>query len=111
MRPAPAQFTKDSPCTKRHIWQCFYGPKGFTRVPVVEAQAKIGVNVPRVMERERRLVVVKLSGVDFYALTPEGEVWLRAGIEAYCRNHPAEVAEIPYLDAAGRHRRKRVSRE
>lgn len=97
MKPEVAKFTRDNPCTKKHIWNCFAAPSGFRAVPVVDAQAVIGVNAPRVMEREGRLVVRNTKGVDYYVLTSVGEEWLRAGAEAYIRNHPSESGDFRYL--------------
>jgi len=96
MRPEPAKFTKDNPCTKKHIWNCFAGPQGLRPVSVVAAQAQIGVYVPRVMERNARLVCKTVKGTDYYELTPEGEEWLTAGIRSYLKNHPSEAGEVTY---------------
>jgi len=118
MKPEPAKFTRENPCTKKHIWNCFASATGFTAVPVVEAQKQIGVNAPRVMERNARLTVVTRRGVDYYELTSEGKAWLRAGAEAYIRNHPSESGDFRYLrgehetdEAGGAGRRiRRVTR-
>lgn len=100
MKPEPAKFTRDNPCTKKHIWNCFAGPSGFREVPVVEAHTIIGVNAPRVMERNARLIVKNKKGVDYYVLTTVGEEWLRAGAEAYVLNHPSESGDFRYLRGA-----------
>lgn len=97
MKPQPAKFTRDNPCTKLHIHNCFATPEGYGKRPVVDAQAEIGVNVPRVMEREGRLVRRSIKSVDYYVLTEEGERWLSRGIRSYLKNHPDDTGKARYL--------------
>lgn len=99
MKPPPAVFTRQHPCTKLHLWNCFRGRRGFLTVPVVQAQALIGVNAPRVMERAGNLTRVVLRNVDYYRLTPEGEAWLTNGASAYLRNHPSDAPLMQYPPA------------
>lgn len=98
MKPEVRTFTRESPCTKKDIWKCFRGPKGYPRVPVVVAYSHIGVNVPRVMERQGYLVKEQTAQGDYFTLTPDGRAWLEKGIRAYVKNHPAERGEVQYLD-------------
>lgn len=101
MKPEVKVFSKDAPCTKLEIWQTFRGPKGFKpNVPVVEAQAIIGANVPRVMEREGRLYRHELRGVEYYSLTDAGEEWLLDGMQRYLKNHPTHAAQADFLPAS-----------
>jgi len=95
-KPEIAVFDRQNPCTKVEIWNCFHGRTGFKRVQVDVAKSVIGANVPRVMEREGRLVVEKGKKEDLFILTPVGEVWLTEGIKRYLKNHPAEVADVKY---------------
>lgn len=97
MKPSVRVFSKDAPCTKLEIWVCFRGRHGFMLVPVVVAQSQIGANVPRVMEREGRLIRKTVQAVDYYQLTELGEEWLYNGMRSYLKNHPAKVRETPYL--------------
>lgn len=96
MKPEAKRFTKDSPCTKLDIWNCFVAEAGFADVPVYEAQSKIGVFVPRNMEREGRLIVVNRAGADYYRLTLSGRAWLTRGIRSYVKNHPAEHQRVKH---------------
>jgi len=89
MKPEPKVFAKDKPCTKFDIWQCFYGSSGFRIVQVDEAHAVIGLNVPRVMEREGRLEKVEHRRQECYVLTEDGEAWLLKGFRNYLINHPS----------------------
>ena len=92
MKPEVKVFSREAPCTKLEIWGCFRGPRGFVRVPVVTAQSQIGANVPRVMEREGRLIKVVAGQTEYYALTEEGEEWLYEGFKRYLKNHPAHIS-------------------
>lgn len=97
MKPPVAVFSKEKPCSKLQIWNAFRGRRAFGSVLVVDAQAQIGVNVPRIMEREGRLVRREVAGQDIYTLTPDGEGWLFAGMQAYLKNHPADVEKANFL--------------
>lgn len=98
MKPEVRTFTRENPCTKKDLWQCFRGPMGYSRVLVVVAHSQIGVNAPRVMERQGYLVKGQTSQGDYYMLTAEGRAWLEKGIRSYVKNHPAERDEIEFLD-------------
>ena len=98
MKPEVRTFTRESPCTKKDLWQCFRGPTGYRRVLVAVAHSQIGVNAPRVMERQGYLVKETTAQGDYYTLTKDGRSWLEKGIRAYVKNHPAERGEVQYLD-------------
>lgn len=97
MKPRAKVFTRDAPCSKLDLWQCFRSPTGFKRVSVIEAQAQIGVNAPRVMEREARVEKVTVGSIEYYVLTEEGEDWLFHGFAAYLKNHPADAAKAKHV--------------
>lgn len=96
MKPEPRVFDKGSPCTKLEIWNCFRGRRGWLSVQVDVAHSMIGVNVPRVMERDGKLIKVTTAKGDFYELTDYGHDWLLAGIKSFVRNHPSRVDELQY---------------
>lgn len=98
MKPEVRTFTRENPCTKKDLWKCFRGPMGYSSVLTVVAHSQIGVNAPRVMERQGYLVKGQNHNGDYYALTPAGIAWLEKGIRAYVKNHPAERPDIEYLD-------------
>lgn len=98
MIPAVRVFTKDAPCNKATLWACFRDERGFRKIQVAQAHALIGVNAPRVMERNGYLVKETRRGADWFVLTAEGEFWLTRGIQSYVRNHPSERDDIQYLD-------------
>lgn len=98
MKPEVRTFTRENPCTKKDLWQCFRGPAGYSRVLVSVAHSLIGVNAPRVMERQGYLVKDQTAQGDYFMLTAPGQAWLEKGIRAYVKNHPAERGEVQYLD-------------
>ncbi len=88
----PAVFTRESPCTKVHIWNCFRQGGKFVSVPVVQAQSVIGVNVPKYLLREGYARTLALKGVDYYALTATGQTWLQDGVVGHLKRHPSDAA-------------------
>lgn len=108
MKPAVKVFTKDVPCTKLDIWNCFASQRGgFRTVQVDEAHSIIGKNVPRIMERKGNLERVSspLHG-DCYSLTAAGKQWLDRGFRNYLRNHPLQAKHAKVLPSAARAVRK-----
>lgn len=99
MKPTVKVFDKKNPCTKADIWACFRVAAGFRLVPVVEAHSYIGLNVPRIMERNGRIVLVAKQGIEYYRLTPEGQEWLLNGFRAYLKNHPSYAPNASHLPA------------
>lgn len=96
-KPPVAEFTRDNPCTKLHIWNCFRGRRGFVRVQVDEAKAQIGANAPRVMERNGRLVQVSSTKADYFELTDDGKKWLLQGFGRYLKNHPDHRSRAKHI--------------
>ena len=99
MKPTVKQFTKDKPCTKLDIWNCFRSRRGFIPAQVNAAKSIIGANAPRVMEQHKRVRVTSRSNVDYYELTAEGKKWLVRGIKNYVRNHPGDRSKAKHLPA------------
>lgn len=91
-----AKFTRDNPCTKVHLWNCFRGPKGYQIVPVVTARGRIGDNAPKYLLRERYVRVFTDNDVEYYALTPEGEKWLDKGIRRHLELHIEDTCLLSY---------------
>lgn len=97
MKPEVKKFTRENPCTKLDIWNCFRARRGFKTVPVVEAQSIIGANAPRVMLRNGYIEAGTKKDVDTYTLTDQGKVWLTKGMVAYLKNHPEQRIMANYL--------------
>lgn len=93
----PAVFTRDNPCTKVEIHNCFASTGRYADTPVVEAKTIIGENVPKYLLREEYVVVRLIGGVDHYCLTPDGRKWLQEGILRYLELHPERVTECVNL--------------
>lgn len=81
-----ATFSKDQPCTKIEIWNCFRARTGFRVVPVVEARRMMGRSVPNHLVREGKAEHVTNRRGECLKLTPDGEQWLTEGTERYVRN-------------------------
>lgn len=86
-------FTRDDPCTKIDLHNCFYRNMRYAAVPVVEAQSIIGKNAPKYLLREELIVLRSTKGVDFYVPTAKGDAWLRAGILRFLELHPERASE------------------
>ena len=84
-----ARFTRESPCTKVYLYNCFGGEGP---VPVVEAQAIVGANAPKYLLREKYITQVSRAGVDYYLLTKNGREWLTTGVRRHLALHPEEAA-------------------
>lgn len=97
MKPDVKVFTKDDPCTKLHLWQCFRARRGFRKVELAEAHSQIGVNAPKNMLNRGYAEVVEQRRSEYYQLTDEGKEWLTKGILSYVKRHPEEATEAKYL--------------
>jgi hypothetical protein len=96
-KPAVRVFTKDEPCSKLDLWNCFKARRGFKSPQVDEAKAIIGANAPKNMLRLGYVEVVEIKGADCYQLTEEGEEWLVAGIKGFVVRHPDRASEAVHL--------------
>lgn len=91
-------FTRDAPCTKVHLWNCFRGVVAhalrFVARPVVEAQGEIGKNSAKHMIGKGYLVYRTVGNIDYYVLTAKGEAWLADGLAAHLRRHPDQASSV-----------------
>lgn len=90
----PRVFTRDNPCTKVELWNCFQRKGGFRMVSVVEAKTLIGENAPKYMLKKGYIREATLAGVDLYRVSISGEEWLREGIRRYLELHPERLPEV-----------------
>lgn len=88
------KFTRDNPCTKVEIHNCFWVVDKYKAQPVVHAKTQIGDNVPKYLMREGYLEEKTMGGVDFYRLTPDGEHWLRDGLKRFLELHPERISDV-----------------
>lgn len=92
-----AKFTRDNPCTKVHLHNCFYKGGKYIPRPVVEAKSEIGENAPKYLIREGYATIRLIDGVDYYVLTEDGDNYLRNGIQRYLTLHPEHERDCKEL--------------
>ena len=85
-------FTKQDPCNKSHLWECFRGRRGFIQVTLPRAWSIIGKNAPKNMLARGYVEILNTRRGEVYKLTPSGEDWLTKGYENYCKRHPQAAA-------------------
>lgn len=93
----PAQFSREHPCTKLHLHNCFFDGKQYVDRPLVHAQAVIGKNAPRYLIDKGFVIQRLMNGVDMYCLTKDGKQWLQAGIARHLVLHPEDIKRCKYL--------------
>ena len=86
-------FTRDSPCTKIDLHNCFYRNMRYAAIPVIEAQTIIGKNAPKYLLAKGFITLQTTKGVDFYAPTAKGDAWLREGVLRFLELHPERIGE------------------
>lgn len=90
-------FTREEPCTKVHIWNCFISPTGLQAIPVVHSRGKIGLNTPKYLYREGYMDYFTEQNVEYCIMTPTGEEWLRKGLKRHLELHPDERAQVVHI--------------
>lgn len=99
----PKVFTRDNPCTKVDLHNCFFRGGRYVNRPVVEAKAEIGENAPKYLIREGLVVMREIGGVDTYCVTPKGDQWLRTGIVRYLELHPERLRDCTFPPPGVKH--------
>lgn len=97
MKPEVRVFTKDRPCNKSDIWNCFRGKRGFRKVQVDEAHSIVGVNAPKNMLKNGYVEVETARNREQYVLTDAGQAWLTKGILGFLKRHPDEAGSVKNL--------------
>lgn len=87
-------FTKEEPCNKMDIWNCFRVRSGFRIVEKQEAKSHVGANAPRVMLKAGRIEEVEHKGKSCLRLTKKGQKWATDGVTSFLRNHPDKKAQV-----------------
>jgi hypothetical protein len=91
INPQPVKvFTREDPCTKVHLFNCFNAPSGFRPRAVVEARGEIGINAIKYLLRQGYAEAFEGAGADWWKLTAEGEQWLTTGLQRHLELHPEE---------------------
>ena len=105
--PKPVKvFTRANPCGKVELWNCFYGPDGFTKRAVVEARGEIGLNAIKYLKQKGYAMDVYGANVDYWELTPVGQGWLRSGLAAHLKRHPEDLIRIKHQEGRPARRRR-----
>jgi len=91
---AARKFTRDDPCTKVEIHNCFFDGHRYNKKAVVDAKMEIGDNVPKYLTREGFMDTLHHAGVDYFVLTGDGEDWLRDGLARFLTLHPERTADV-----------------
>lgn len=93
--PKPVKvFSREEPCTKVDLFNCFSHNGAYVRRAIVEARGEIGVNAIKYLLKKGLASVVEEGNVAYWELTGEGEFWLRDGLARHLVLHPADVALI-----------------
>jgi len=104
-------FTRDNPCTKVDLWNCFYQGGTFAARPVLETRGEIGLHAPKYLRKHGYATLVSRGNIDAYVLTKAGQQWLVDGVKRHLELHPEDRALlVEYPDRVGLKRavRKRV---
>lgn len=89
MKPKVKKFTKDEPCTKAHLHNCFADADGnYQPVQVNIAKSIIGANAPRHMADKGYVVIETVDNETVYKLTDSGQQWLLDGVRQWRKLHP-----------------------
>lgn len=87
-------FSREEPCTKIDLFNCFRRGGKYVPRPVVETRGEIGENSPKYMLREGYARMLAQRGIDYLVLTEKGEAWLTRGVRRYVEIHPAEAEKL-----------------
>ena len=93
----PRVFTKDDPCTKVELHNCFYRNGQYVERAVVEAKAEIGENAPKYLLKMGFVLAQTRRWVDYYVPTDSGREWLKQGIQRYLVLHPERISDCKEL--------------
>jgi hypothetical protein len=98
MLPAARVFTKEDPCTKVELHNCFFRGGQYVERAVVEARTEIGENAPKYLVKKGFVLLQTRKWVDYYVPTEQGKAWLHSGILRYLVLHPdraKDCLELP----------------
>lgn len=109
--PKPVKtFTRDDPCTKVDLHNCFVSGDSYRPRAVVEARGEIGVNAIKYLLREGYAVAEERGGVEYWELTENGHEWLRKGLARHLELHPGDASLVVNKPGASPVRRTRTRR-
>lgn len=95
------QFTKQNPCNKKDIHNCFVATRmvrgnntKYIKRTLVSTYEAIGKRVTGLLVSNERAVIYSENNIDYCMLTDEGKNWLDKGIRAWIANHSSRVNEV-----------------
>lgn len=94
----PKHFDRENPCTKVDLHNCFFKGGEYVSRKLIEAKTVIGENAPKYLLSKGYAVLQTQKGVDYYALTKDGELWLISGLLKHLKLHPEcalDCRELP----------------
>ena len=106
----PRVFTRDEPVTKVELTNCFYRGGKYVKRAVVEARGEIGLNAIKYLIKSGYATRFEEANVDYWQLTPDGEVWLTAGLRRWLEIHPEAASELVGQPSVTPPRRRRPAR-
>ncbi|MEG1121233.1 MAG: hypothetical protein RSE62_03420 [Citrobacter sp.] len=95
-------FSRENPCTKVDIHNCFFDGRTYVRRAVVEARGEIGLNTPKYLLKNEYLAATHERGIDYLALTQAGKEWLEDGLRRFLALHPERAADVKHAQGARR---------
>lgn len=111
INPVPARiFTREDPCTKVDLHNCFFRGGAYVRRPMVEARGDIGLNAIKYLKREELARVYEENNVDYWELTAAGKEHVRKGLARYLELHPEARADVVAMPSAASPVRRRRTR-
>ena len=111
VQPKPTKkFTRDAPCTKVDLWNCFRDGLRFKPRPVVEARGEIGAPAPRYLIKKEYLTLCTVGNVEYYELTERGRHWLTDGLKEFLKHNPDRTKDCKELPPSWTARQVRIPR-
>jgi hypothetical protein len=93
--PKPVRvFTRDAPCTKVDLFNCFSNGHELGPVAVVQARGEIGVNAIKYLLGKDLARLTMHDGWECWELTSEGEAWLLEGLCRWLELHPEDRDKV-----------------
>ena len=89
----PKVFSREEPCTKIDLFNCFFKLGKYVDRMVIEAHAEIGLNAKKYLFREGYAALTTERGVEYYRLTQDGREWLSKGVLRYLELHPERALD------------------
>lgn len=101
-------FTRDNPCTKVDLHNCFMSDGSSKPVPAIVGRGIIGVNAIRYLVNSGYARKYESGGVDYWELTESGVDWLTKGLARHLKLHPEDRVKLATIGGGNVVRRRRI---